>query len=68
MHSEVYRIHIKNLARVFHTKQGDIPAIQNIDLKIKDGEFFSIVGPSGCGNAQPFQGQHRFTPVQRIDS
>lgn len=49
MHSEVYRIHIKNLARVFHTKQGDIPAIQNIDLKIKDGEFFSIVGPSGCG-------------------
>lgn len=40
MYSEVYRIHIKNLARVFHTKQGDIPAIQDIDLKIKDGEFF----------------------------
>lgn len=49
MHSEVYRINIKNLERVFHTKQGDIPAIKDIDLKIKDGEFFSIVGPSGCG-------------------
>ena len=28
---------------------GDFTAVNNIDLHIKDGEFFSLLGPSGCG-------------------
>lgn len=28
---------------------GDVVAVNDIDLKIKDGEFFSLLGPSGCG-------------------
>src|SRR4030067_209920 len=29
----------------------DIPVIKRLDLTIKDGEFFTFVGPSGCGKA-----------------
>lgn len=33
------------------TKQfgGDVTAVDNLDLTIRDGEFFSLLGPSGCG-------------------
>ena len=34
------------------TKQfgDDVTAVDNLDLTIRDGEFFSLLGPSGCGN------------------
>ncbi|MDP7550373.1 MAG: ABC transporter ATP-binding protein [Acidimicrobiales bacterium] len=28
---------------------GDVVAVDNLDLDIRDGEFFSLLGPSGCG-------------------
>jgi spermidine/putrescine transport system ATP-binding protein len=28
---------------------GDVTAIREINLGIRDGEFFSLIGPSGCG-------------------
>lgn len=36
---------VKNLSKKF----GNVKVLDNINLKIKDGEFFCIVGPSGCG-------------------
>lgn len=30
-------------------KYGDFVAIKDLDLKIKEGEFFTFLGPSGCG-------------------
>ena len=29
----------------------DVPAVDNLDLEIADGEFLVLVGPSGCGKS-----------------
>lgn len=42
-------LEIKNLSKIYHTKKSEIPAIEGLDLNIKEGEFVAIVGPSGCG-------------------
>lgn len=44
-------IQINNLNKHYHTKEGEIEAINNIDLNIKKGEIISLVGPSGCGKS-----------------
>lgn len=30
-------------------KYGDFVAIDNLNLDIREGEFFTFLGPSGCG-------------------
>lgn len=42
-------LEIKDLKLIYHSKQGENEALKNINLKVKEGEFVSIVGPSGCG-------------------
>ena len=42
---------IKNLAKIYHTKQGETKAIDNFSLNINNGDFIAIVGPSGCGKS-----------------
>ena len=33
----------------FHTRDGEVQALSNVDLQISDGDFVSFIGPSGCG-------------------
>lgn len=40
---------IKKLSKIYHTNKSEIPAIKDLNLNIKEGEFVAIVGPSGCG-------------------
>ena len=44
-------ISISNLKKIYHDDKSETVAIDNIDLKIKNKEFVSIVGPSGCGKS-----------------
>ncbi|MGC9118417.1 MAG: ABC transporter ATP-binding protein [Thermoproteus sp.] len=30
-------------------KYGDVYAVKDVDLEVKDGEIFAVLGPSGCG-------------------
>ncbi|MEW6558113.1 MAG: ABC transporter ATP-binding protein [Elusimicrobiota bacterium] len=39
---------LKNVNKVY---QGNVVAAKNVDVKIKDKEFFVLVGPSGCGKS-----------------
>src|SRR5258706_8184698 len=43
---------LKNVARRFITPTGEIlSALEDFDLRIAPGEFFAIVGPTGCGKS-----------------
>ena len=42
---------IKNLKKIYHTKQSEILAVDNFSLNLNEGEFIAIVGPSGCGKS-----------------
>ena len=44
-------IELKQLTKTFHTIQGDITALQDINLTIEDGEIFGIIGLSGAGKS-----------------
>lgn len=44
-------LNIKNLSKIYHTKDKEILAIEDFSYNIKKGDFIAIVGPSGCGKS-----------------
>ncbi|MEB3226297.1 MAG: ABC transporter ATP-binding protein [Synechococcus sp.] len=46
MHLEVNQVH-----KFFHTRHGQITALQNINLHVEEGEFVCVVGASGSGKS-----------------
>jgi NitT/TauT family transport system ATP-binding protein len=44
---------VQNLQKVFTTGRGErqVVAIENLSLRVKSGQFCSIIGPSGCGKS-----------------
>ena len=42
---------IENLKKTFHTKTGDVGALQGISARIEDGDIFGIIGLSGAGKS-----------------
>lgn len=42
---------VKNLSKIYHSKDGETLAIKDLNLEVKEGEFVAIVGPSGCGKS-----------------
>ena len=44
-------LEIKNLKKIYHTKEGETLAVEDFSFNLKKGEFVAIVGPSGCGKS-----------------
>lgn len=42
---------IKNIRKIYHTKEKEILAVDNFSFDLRQGEFVAIVGPSGCGKS-----------------
>ena len=42
---------ISNLEKSFHTRDGEIKALESVSFDVEEKEFISIVGPSGCGKS-----------------
>lgn len=44
-------LNLHNINKNYHTKEGEINAIKDINLEVNEGEIISLVGPSGCGKS-----------------
>ena len=44
-------LEISNLYKNYQTKAKEIKVLNNINFKIKKGDFLAIVGPSGVGKS-----------------
>jgi NitT/TauT family transport system ATP-binding protein len=42
---------IRNIAKAFPGRRGDLLALAGVDLEIEENEFVSLVGTSGCGKS-----------------
>ncbi|MEF8882679.1 MAG: ABC transporter ATP-binding protein [Halapricum sp.] len=42
---------LDGVTKVFQDESGEIVAVDDLDLDIRDGEFLVLVGPSGCGKS-----------------
>lgn len=42
---------IAGVSKAFGARESGLVALQGVDLKIREGEFVSLVGPSGCGKS-----------------
>ena len=47
--SFVNAIETVNLNMTYRSGNVDVPAVQDVNLTVKNGEFIAIMGPSGCG-------------------
>ena len=44
-------IELKDVDKVYRTKEIETLALENVNIDIEKGEFVSIMGPSGCGKS-----------------
>lgn len=45
------KLKIDGVKKVYNTRNGDVVALNGVDLDIKENEFICVVGPSGCGKS-----------------
>lgn len=45
-------IEFRNITKTYENNDGEMTnALENINLKVEDGEFVCVIGPSGCGKS-----------------
>ena len=45
------RVEVENVGLNYHTEAGEVVALRDVNLTVKDQEFVAIVGQSGCGKS-----------------
>ena len=41
-------LRVKNINKTYQAKNGETHALDNISFSVNNGEYVSIIGPSGC--------------------
>ncbi len=44
-------LEISQLGKIYHTPKGPATIVENFDLRIRRGEFITLIGHSGCGKS-----------------
>src|SRR5215467_9290172 len=55
-------IEIRDLKKVFHVGDVDVPALRGVDLSVAKSEFIAVIGPSGSGKSTLFHIMGGLTP------
>jgi len=56
-------LEVRNLSISFHTYEGEVAAVRNVDFSLRRGEVLAIVGESGCGKSVSTQAILGLTPI-----
>ena len=48
-------LELQDISHAYHGMEGETLAISHLSFSLKQGDFVSIVGPSGCGNPHCFR-------------
>jgi len=40
---------LENLVKIFQSGKNALTAVDNVSVKVKEGELVTLLGPSGCG-------------------
>lgn len=44
-----HKLELRNVTKTFNTEEGEMEALEGINIEVKPNEFLCIIGPSGCG-------------------
>ena len=48
-------IELRNVSKIFKTKESEVKALDDVSLKIEDGDIYGIIGFSGAGKSTLFK-------------